>query len=403
MAWFNACMPHSRGRHILPLLIKKLRFSPVVAIQGARQTGKSFLVRELLKKELASLEYVSLDRPTTRDFAEANPESFLSQYEEAHPLAVDEAQKVPRLFDAVKYEVDQRRRPGRFLLLGSTEFSKLTLIRESLTGRMSRLRLYPLTLAETLELPLNPSRHPLLLNDAPRASRGDWMKYLSRGGMPGIFAVRGDERESLLRDWLDLTTQRDALLFPKIKADPDLCLQILEKIAILEEPDAGSIARALRKDLRRIKTHLGILRALFAVHTLEPHPSGTGKTLYFLCDVAFAKLLGANFERQIHTWLLQEQLAQRATRDDRESRLYYYRTPKGKIIHLLVQSAKPGAMAALKIFPEERVMERDAELLRAFRGKNHEAKVALFGLGPARLSLGAGDARVEVFPWEALG
>jgi len=70
-------------------------------------------------------------------------------------LVIDEAQKVPKIFDAVKYTVDQDRRPGRFVLTCSTEFSRETMIQESLTGRLSRLRLFPLTISETLELPLN--------------------------------------------------------------------------------------------------------------------------------------------------------------------------------------------------------------------------------------------------------
>lgn len=137
---------------------------------------------------------------------------------------IDEAQKAPALFDALKFSVDSLRKPGRFLILGSTEFSKLSLIRESLTGRMSRVRLYSMNLAEAVGAAMNSSRARSLLNSELRVSRSQLLQHLERGGMPGVFAVRDrSERESLLRDWLDLTTERDAMLFPKIKADPDLC------------------------------------------------------------------------------------------------------------------------------------------------------------------------------------
>lgn len=183
----------------------------------------------------------------------------------------------------------------------SAEFSKQTLIRESLTGRMSKIRIFPMNLAETLEVPPSTSRSPILVNEKPRMTRDQFVKYLDRGGMPGIFSVRdSSERRSLLYDWIELTAKRDAPLFPKLKIDADLCMRIFEQIAKLDEPDSGGIARALKRDLRRVKTHLDVLTTLFAVHTLDPHPSGTGKRLYFLCDVAFAKVLGANLERQMH-------------------------------------------------------------------------------------------------------
>jgi predicted AAA+ superfamily ATPase len=393
-------MAHPRYRHIVSLLMKKLSFNPVLAIQGARQTGKSFLVRDLLSEHIRTLKYVTLDDYALREFIQTNPDLFLSQYPEALPLAIDEAQKSPKLFDAIKLKVDQKKTRGKFLLLGSTEFSKLNLIREALTGRMSRIRLFPLNIAETLALPPSPSKSLLLVNETPRFTRTQFMKYLNHGGMPGIFSVRDtSERESLLRDWIELTARRDALLFPKIKIDADLCLRILGKIATLEEPDAGSIAKSLKRDLRRIKTHLEALVTLFALHPLDPHPSGTGKRIYFLCDVAFAKILGASLERQMHTWLLQEQLSERAYRDDRESRLFYYRTPKGSKIHLIVESGKK--IAALKVLSEEKLNEKELEILKAFRTKNSIAKPLLYALGAHRVS--DTKNKIEIYPWEAIG
>lgn len=399
LAWFNSPMPHDRRRHVVDLILKKLRFAPVVAIQGARQTGKSFLARDLLKARLEKLVYVSFDQFSAREFATGNPETFLSQHRGARPLVIDEAQKVPHIFDAIKYQVDRQRIPGQFLLLGSTEFSKLTLIREALTGRMSRVRLFPLNAAETLGLPQKKITSASLLSDPPRVGRADLTTYLERGGMPGIFAVRSDaERQSLLRDWLDLTAERDALLFPRVKIEPDLCMRIMEKVALLDEPDAGTIARALRRDLRRVKTHLEVLTSLFALHRLDPHPAGTGKPRYFLCDVAFARLLGASFERQLHTWLLQEQLSQRAYEEERATGLFYYRTPKGRVIHLVLES--PGTLTAIKIFPEERVLARDLEILTAFRTKLAGQKTQLLGLGGGTMLFR--KEKVQIFPWEAM-
>ena len=70
-------MPHLRERTVTPLLIKKLSFSPVVAIQGARQTGKSVLARQILPAKIKGYTYISFDEFAQRDFARKNPDSYL--------------------------------------------------------------------------------------------------------------------------------------------------------------------------------------------------------------------------------------------------------------------------------------------------------------------------------------
>ncbi len=395
-------MPHSRERHIISLLQRKLKFAPVLALQGTRQTGKSFLAREILSGKIPHYYYASLDRLSVREFAIKNPETFLKQHSEFKTFAIDEAQKAPLLFDAIKYEVDQKRIPGRYFLLGSTEFSKLSLIRESLTGRMSRARLYPMNLAEVYALPPNPVKNLFCTLDSPRFTRQQFLTHLERGGMPGIFGVQSkSERESLIQDWLELTVSRDAIQFPKVKIEPDLCMKILQKVALLEAPEAGLIAKVLKVDLRKIKTHIHVLQSLFVLHELKPHSLGIGKPKFFLCDVVFAKILGADFERQLHTWLIQEQLSQRAYRDDRQSELSYYRTPKGSLIHLVVET--PGKeLSVVKVFSEEKISERDLEVLRAFKKKAPpEYKTHLYGLASDRQD--RKKEGIQIVDWEAVG
>jgi predicted AAA+ superfamily ATPase len=259
-----------------------------------------------------------------------------------------------------------------------------------------------MNLAETLEMSPNPSKSLMLIQEKARVSRLQFLQYLERGGMPGIFAVRDNtEREALLQDWLDLTTQRDASLIPKLKVDIDLCRRILEQIAVLEEPDASNIAKALKKDLRRVKTHLLVLQTLFVIHPLPPHPLGTGKVLYFLCDVSFVKILGGSFETQLYTWLVQEQMSQRAYRDDRNTTLYHYRTAKGSRIHLLVEDRTSKQLAAVKLLSEEKTNTKDLEILRALNKKKPTGfEVSLSALGSGRFSFPAD--KIELYPWEAV-
>ncbi len=293
-------MPHSRSRFALPSLKKKLRFFPVVAIQGARQTGKSFLARDLLVPEIQHAAYVSLDHLSLRQEAQLAPHTFLTAHQKNDLLIIDEAQKVPDIFDAVKHEVDQQRTPGRFLLLGSTEFSRLALIRESLTGRMGRIRLFPMTLGETVG---TKAKHA----DFTRAQT---MKYLSSGGMPGIFSVRDDEqKDALFQDWIDLTCLRDLQQFKSLKLDSELAYSILKLAATLEDPTRTAMSRALRVDPRKIGSHLTALCELFVLMKLNPHPSGTGKPIYLPLDTGVAAHLGAPLLRRLHIWLAIERMA----------------------------------------------------------------------------------------------
>ncbi|QQR79703.1 MAG: ATP-binding protein [Deltaproteobacteria bacterium] len=394
-------MPHSRKRHVLNLLLKKLSFSPIVSIQGPRQSGKSFLVRELLPKSLSKKsesKYMSFDAQAIKDFASTNPDTFLEQQNRFSPVILDEAQKVSGIFDAIKLRVDNERRPGSYILLGSTEFSHLTKVRESLTGRMSRLRLYPMNMAETMELPPNSSRDLCLVQEKPRVSRSDYLHFLERGGFPGIFAVRSQgERESLIKDWIDLIVQRDIHQIPGIKLDSELCGRILYQIAVLETPSAGDIAKALRKNPRSIKKHLEVLETLFVIKSLSPHTLGFGKKMYFLCDPFLAHILGSSFLRKLETAFLLEQWSQRSYRDDRESQLFFYQTNRGSRIQLLIETHKQ--LAAVKIYPEEKIDERELEVLIALQKKSLKP-IRLMGL--TSLQDSHQIKGVRLYPWESI-
>jgi len=394
-------MAHPRQRFLISALLKRLTFTPVMAIQGARQTGKSFLVRDLLPSKLPGLIYRTFDDDQTRQSAARLPNEFLDRYSEAKPLVIDEAQKVPNIFDAVKLKVDRKREAGKFLLLGSTEFSHLSKIRESLTGRMGRLRLFPFTVSESLHLPLAAWNSNLWIpmRDRPRVEREDFIRYLDRGGLPGIFHIRSEfERTQLTKDWIDLLTERDIHQFPKIKLDSNLCRQILKLLASLDEPEAGVIAKILKKDLRRIKIHLHALKELFVVNEILPHRLGSGKPLYFLLDPAVAKFLGASFERQLQVWLLNEVLAYQSYHLHASEPLQFYRTSRGTRIDLVIDSSK--FCVAIKIFDGNRITKKDIGILKAFRDKVGKKNVHTIGLAPGEFSFKS--EKVPVLPWEVL-
>jgi predicted AAA+ superfamily ATPase len=350
-------MAHTRNRLIIKQIQKRLSFYPVVALQGARQTGKSFLAKLLLNRHFPQGKYLSLDDKSLQEAAQTSTKNFIEEHRTAKPLILDEAQKSPALFDAIKLSVDEKRFPGKFLLLGSTEFSRQSLIRESLTGRMGRVRIYPMNLEECL----GHARHP---------TRNELMTYLERGGLPGIFHVRdATNRQALFQDWLELTCYRDLQQFKTLKLDGDAALKIIRACATLPEPTTAKIATALRLNYKKTVTHIECLTQLFVLTRLPPHPSGTGKTLYIPFDTGIANHLGASHDRLLYIWALNELLVQDSISNLPKSDFYFYRNPKGNLIHLVKVNTKTYGQA-WQMVNFETIKKTDTLLMKSFLEKN---------------------------------
>ncbi len=373
-----------------------MAYSPIVAIQGPRQCGKSFLAKRLLAADRSRAVYQTFDSASERSFAAKHPDSYLAQYPDAAPLIIDEAQKVPDIFDALKLVVDERRKPGQFVILGSTEFSRLAMIRESLTGRLSRVRLYPFTLAESRHQPFTRTNNQSSINENTEIPRSDLLRYLERGGFPGIFTTNNKSyRNSLLRDWIDLTVERDIHTFPRIKADSSLARAIIEGIARLDHPDLPHIAKYTGYNARTVARHLEILETLFVIVSLPPHPLGTGKPIYFLCDVGLLEVCGADLNKSLRTFAINELLAKN-TYANTNRQYYYYRNTKGSVIDIVEVQGKD--LTAIKLIPDERFDSRQFTILRAFKDKAPLARLLCLGPKPHEIKA----AGIKIVSWEAV-
>ncbi len=128
-------VPRAVARRVL----EALSDTPVVVINGPRQAGKTTLVRSLPYSGRA--EIVTLDDVAARQAAAYDPRAFLDRSTET--LVIDEAQLEPALFRAIKAEVDRDRRPGRFLLTGSSRLLSAPGMADALVGRVEGLELWP--------------------------------------------------------------------------------------------------------------------------------------------------------------------------------------------------------------------------------------------------------------------
>lgn len=135
-----SCVRRNIESHINELL----NHFPSVVLEGARQVGKSTLAAHAAPDGSVLL---NLDRQETRDAAISDPEGFVAAAGDG-TLVIDEIQRVPALTLAIKALIDADRRPGRFLLTGSSSLLRVRGTADSLAGRAARVRLYGLSQGE---------------------------------------------------------------------------------------------------------------------------------------------------------------------------------------------------------------------------------------------------------------
>ena len=275
-------MPHARSRFALSSVEKLAKFWPVVGVIGLRQVGKTTLTLELSQ----TAEQVSLDEDQAREEAESAPSVFLSRRHE--PLLIDEVQKAPKLFDALKLSVDRKRRPGRFFLTGSTRFSAKLGIRESLAGRIGLLHLHPLTLAEAHEKPFAPERLTPFHGASSKAARFDIDQFSAAmrvGGLPvPMFARALEQRRMYWRSWLDSILYRDIRMLVGKNYNPDLALRILQQAAQSLSQGELPTLRTFPQKSTLVRQYLAAFTDCFILHKLDCHASGTGKEVWFFSD-----------------------------------------------------------------------------------------------------------------------
>ena len=175
-------------RLVEPHLAEALADSPAVLIHGPRQCGKTTLARMVGASR--GYRYITFDDDVVRNAAQDDPLGFAAGLPAR--VILDEVQKAPALFTALKMEIDRRRTPGRFLLTGSTHVLLVPKLSESLAGRMQTLRLHPLAQCELeqrgLRLPGRPVcgrlRYRTLRAAGGPAARSHHRRRVSGGADP---------------------------------------------------------------------------------------------------------------------------------------------------------------------------------------------------------------------------
>ena len=125
------------NREIEDIILEMTGHFPVISLVGARQSGKTTLVKKIFN----DYEYVNLENTQTRQFAIEDPQGFINQHKKR--VIIDEAQYAPELFSYIQENVDEERINGKFILTGSQNFLLSQGISQSLAGRVAVFTLHP--------------------------------------------------------------------------------------------------------------------------------------------------------------------------------------------------------------------------------------------------------------------
>lgn len=282
-------MPHSRERYLTPILLADLKWSPAVGIFGLRQAGKTTLV-EKITADLKG-QYETFDREASLRSATEAPIEFCSR---ESTLTIDEAQRCPQIFPAIKELIGTRRKPGCFLLTGSIRFTLKKEIRESLTGRITLHELLPFNLSETLHKPPARFLESLLAIAAASGSesrtirgklekferRGDEFsakeieRYTEVGGMPiPCFTREKSQRTHWFRDYFETLLARDVTLIDeKLAGIPMRQKQSFLRVLGLHQGTAISWIELARKTSLRPEMAKRLFHALELLSLIDLVP-----------------------------------------------------------------------------------------------------------------------------------
>ncbi|MDD2308765.1 MAG: ATP-binding protein [Desulfuromonadaceae bacterium] len=271
-------------RNITPKIIEALSDTPVVMLNGARQTGKSTLAKAIINQKHIE-RYVTLDDATVLAAAKHDPVGFLSGLGES--VVIDEIQRAPELFVAIKADVDQNRKPGRYLLTGSANVLLLPRLSESLAGRMEIFTLWPLSQGEFSGLrerfidTLFSENVPTQVlnsgdNDATLIERA------IRGGYPEAAARTSESRR---RAWFEsyITTilqrdVRDIANIDGLAAMPRLLAMLATRSPSLL--NYSELSRTTGLPQSTLKRYMSLFETIFLIDHLPAWYSNLGKRLF---------------------------------------------------------------------------------------------------------------------------
>lgn len=324
-------------RQINTLFQEYLDLFPVTGIVGPRQVGKTTLTKEMANNQ----EFLYLDMERQADRAKLSQDAayFLAQFKN-QCVIIDEIQFMPELFNELRGIVDNDRRPGRFIILGSASPDLIRGSSETLAGRIGYLELSPFNLNEVEDL----------------------KKLWVRGGFPDSYLAPSDKASKLWRrNFIQTYIQRDLGLLG-LKTDIKLMERFWQLLASTQGAllNAQQFGRAIDVDRKTITHYINFLEGAFIIRILQPWYKNLKKRLVkspkiYIRDTGILhSLLGLDSYESILNHIIVGNswegfvIEQIINSYEEERQFWFYRTHQGAECDLLIE--KNGeVLAAIEI------------------------------------------------------
>ena len=244
------------SRYLENKIYDYLKIFPAIGITGPRQSGKSTTIRTVFGQKY---KYITFDDPLNIDYLERDPRGFIARYNDK--IIFDEVQKVPLLFNYLKMEIDNdRNNYGKFILTGSSQFTLLKTITESLAGRIGLLSLLPF---QRSEVPENLISHHILLGGYPELINRD---YKAAAEWHGAYITNYIERD--VRTLYGIGNLRE---FHR--------LIMLLAARVSRELNMSELAKEIGVTVKTIQSWLSILEASYIIFFLPSFHANLGKRI----------------------------------------------------------------------------------------------------------------------------
>ncbi|MBX3180356.1 MAG: ATP-binding protein [Candidatus Hydrogenedentes bacterium] len=393
-------------RNLIHSIREAMTDTPVILVNGARQTGKSTLVQACIQ-DLNGASYQTLDDATVLAAAQKDPAGFLSGF--SGTVVLDEIQRAPDLFPAIKLSVDRDRRPGRFVLTGSANVLMLPRVSESLAGRMEVLTLWPFSAGERAGQ--TEGFLKTLMDPAPKFAvqetpgRAALLQRVIDGGYPEAVArASARRRDAWYGAYITTILQRDVRDLANIEQLASLprLLQLLAARAT-SLANYSEIARALKMPQSTLKRYMTLLEMTYLVQFVPPWSQNLGKRLVkspklVLCDTGLmAYLLGIDGAGAIPDMALgalvenyvamelRKQLSWHTSRME----LFHFRERTGKEVDFVLETPR-GQIAGIEVKASSTVGAHDFKHLNFLQdqlGDRFQIGVVLY-LGDSPVKFG---------------
>lgn len=408
-------------RHIRPQLLDALGEARVVCLLGARQTGKSTLVRDIAANELRA-PYLTLDDPATLALASEDPTGFLAGTER---LVIDEVQRAPDLLLSIKRVVDADPDPGRYLITGSANIVTHPRIADALPGRVDYMNLWPFSQTE-LDERQSAFLELVFAGDTPGAKeppigRRGYAERVARGGFPEIARSKADRRRRFFAGYVDSILGREIDELGSVR-DVESTKRLLRLVAARSASltNLSSLGRELAIDHKTVANRLRSLEQLFTIIRLPAWHANLGHRVVrsdklYLADTGMlCSLIGADATRlendggvagsAFETFAVAELVRLAATSSlGTQLSLHHYRDQRGNEVDVVMELAN-GDVVGIEVKATATPDSRATAGLRLLRDKlgNRFRQGLLLHLGPDLLRFGERLAAVPLAAlWQA--